>query len=289
MPQISVIVPNFNHERFLKLRMSSILNQTCQDFEVIILDDCSTDDSRNIIEEYRKHPKVTNIVYNAQNSGSTFRQWEKGIGLAKGEWLWIAESDDYAQSDFLESLLKLTEEHDNVGIAFSNSYKIDQDQQTEELTEHMTTSFKDGIAEVKERLCHYNTITNASSCIIKRDVALRACGNLHQYKSCGDWIFYARILQYTNLAYSPRKLNYYRWHQSSVSFSASKTGAYVTEGVHVMGNIDYKRVKFSTREFLALCKGWLKKIGDLGFQYRIKPTSVVGVAIFKYCAAKVYS
>jgi glycosyltransferase involved in cell wall biosynthesis len=287
MPRISVIVPNYNHERFLKLRIESILNQTFQDFEIIILDDCSTDNSRDIIERYRSNIKITKIVYNEQNSGSTFKQWETGIALAKGDWLWIAESDDYAKSDFLESLIQLTEKYDNVGIAFSNSYKIDQDQQTEELPVYMTSSYKDGVIEVRERLCHYNTITNASSCIINRKIAAEASKNLHKYKACGDWIFYTRILQHTNLAYSPRKLNYYRWHQSSVSFSASKSGAYVTEGVNVMDNIDYKMVKFSGREFMALCKGWLRKIGSLGFRYRLKPTSVVLFASFRYCIAKI--
>ncbi|MEO6523091.1 MAG: glycosyltransferase family 2 protein [Mucilaginibacter sp.] len=288
MPKISVIVPNYNHERFLKLRIESILNQTFQDFEIIILDDCSTDDSKQIIEQYRGNPKVTKIVYNQQNSGSTFKQWQAGIALAKGEWLWIAESDDYAKSDFLESLIQLTEEYHNVGIAFSNSYKIDQDRQTEALPEYITSSYKHGIIEVRERLCHYNIITNASSCIISREIAAKASKNLHKYKACGDWIFYTRILQHTNLAYSPRKLNYYRWHQSSVSFSASKSGVYVTEGVNVMDNIDYNMVEFSLREFMSLCKGWLSKIGSLGFRYRLKPTRVVLSASLKYCIAKMY-
>jgi len=288
MPRISVIVPNYNHERFLKLRIESILNQTYQDFEIIILDDCSTDGSKNIIEQYRKNPKVSNIVYNEQNSGSTFTQWERGIALAQGEWLWIAESDDYAKSDFLESLIELTEKYHNVGIAFCNSYKVDHNQQTEELPVYMTSSYKEGIVEVRERLCHYNTITNASSCIIRRWVAADASKNLNKYKACGDWIFYTRILQHTNLAYSPRKLNYYRWHPSSVSFSAAKSGVYVTEGVDVMENIDYKTVKFSGREFMALCKGWLRKIGNLGFKYRFKPAIVVLLASFRYCLAKLY-
>lgn len=287
MPRVSVIVPNYNHERFLKLRMESILNQTFQDFELIILDDCSTDNSRKIIEEYSNHPNVKRIVYNSQNSGSTFKQWRTGIKLAKGDWIWIAESDDYAQTDFLESLLALTEEFDNVGIAFSNSYKIDHNMQKEDLPVYMTSCFKNGPAEIRERLCHYNTITNVSSCIIKRDVALAASRHLEKYKACGDWIFYTRILQHTNLAYSPRKLNYYRWHQHSVSYSASKSGVYVTEGVDVINNIDYKAVKFTTMEFLALCKGWLNKLKHVAPKDRLKPSITVVLATIKFFIAKV--
>lgn len=81
-PLVSVIVPNYNHARFLEERMESVLGQTYQNIEVIILDDCSTDNSREVIEKYRNNPKVAKIVYNDANSGSPFRQWKKGMELA---------------------------------------------------------------------------------------------------------------------------------------------------------------------------------------------------------------
>ena len=85
MPQVSVIVPNYNHALFLRQRLDSIFNQNFQDFEVIILDDCSTDNSKEIIEEYRNRPQVSHIVYNDTNSGSPFKQWAKGCDVARGE------------------------------------------------------------------------------------------------------------------------------------------------------------------------------------------------------------
>ena len=69
MPLVSVIVPNYNHARFLKERMETILGQTYQNFEVIILDDKSTDESKDVIERYRGNAKVSAIVYNEENSG----------------------------------------------------------------------------------------------------------------------------------------------------------------------------------------------------------------------------
>lgn len=99
---VSIIIPNYNHALFLKQRIESVLNQTFQDFEVIILDDCSTDYSRDIIELYRGHPKVKEIVYNTQNSASPFIQWGKGIDLAEGDYIWIAESDNIVDTKFLQ-------------------------------------------------------------------------------------------------------------------------------------------------------------------------------------------
>ena len=107
MPTVSVIVPNYNHAPYLQERFDSIFNQTFQDFEVIILDDCSSDNSKEIIEEYRNRPQVSHIVHNEKNSGYPFKQWAKGFGLAKGEYIWIAESDDWAELNFLENLVSI--------------------------------------------------------------------------------------------------------------------------------------------------------------------------------------
>ena len=73
-PLVSVIVPNYNYARFLPKRLETILNQTYTNFEVIILDDCSSDNSKEIIEYYRKNPHTSQIVYNTHNSGSPFKQ-----------------------------------------------------------------------------------------------------------------------------------------------------------------------------------------------------------------------
>ncbi|HVB58282.1 MAG TPA: glycosyltransferase family 2 protein, partial [Candidatus Acidoferrales bacterium] len=100
MPTVSVIVPNYNHARFLRKRIDSVLQQTFQDFELILLDDCSTDDSRSILSSYAGDPRIR-IEFNDANSGSTFKQWNKGVRLARGKYVWIAESDDYAGEKLL--------------------------------------------------------------------------------------------------------------------------------------------------------------------------------------------
>ena len=101
-PLVSIIVPNFNHAAFLAQRLESIYNQTFSSFEVILLDDASTDNSIEILNLYKNHPKTAHFIINTINSGSPFKQWQKGVELAKGELIWIAESDDYAAINFLE-------------------------------------------------------------------------------------------------------------------------------------------------------------------------------------------
>src|SRR5580658_382186 len=101
MPTVSVIVPNYNHARFLHRRIDTILAQTFQDFELILLDDCSTDESSSILREYGSDARVR-LEFNEVNSGSPFKQWNKGVRLAQGKYIWMAESDDYAAPRLLE-------------------------------------------------------------------------------------------------------------------------------------------------------------------------------------------
>ena len=84
MCKVSIIVPNYNHARYLPKRIGTILRQTYQDFELILLDDCSTDDSRLVLSRYANDPRVR-IEFNDVNSGSTFKQWNKGVQMANGE------------------------------------------------------------------------------------------------------------------------------------------------------------------------------------------------------------
>ncbi|MCB9276524.1 MAG: glycosyltransferase family 2 protein [Lewinellaceae bacterium] len=106
---------------FLRERLYSIINQTFQDLELIILDDASTDQSLEILAEYKNHPKVKHFIENPVNSGSPFIQWKKGIELAQGEYIWIAESDDYADLRFLEEAVPIFMEHAETGIVCVHS------------------------------------------------------------------------------------------------------------------------------------------------------------------------
>ena len=123
MFKVSIIVPSYNHSMFLKGRLESIYNQTFNDFEVILLDDCSADDSKSILKEYANHPKTSYCVFNDKNSGSPFKQWGKGLALAKGEFVWIAESDDVAHPAFLTSTMSSADS--NTSLIFTRSKIID--------------------------------------------------------------------------------------------------------------------------------------------------------------------
>ena len=128
MPKVSVIVPNYNHEAFLRRRLDSVYGQTYKNVEVILLDDCSSDRSRSVLDEYAAaHAEITRTAYNQQNSGSAFRQWARGIKQATGELVWIAESDDFCDERFLELLVRCFDD-EAVLLAYVNSVFVDQEE-----------------------------------------------------------------------------------------------------------------------------------------------------------------
>lgn len=125
-PKVSVIIPNYNHARYLDQRIQSVLNQTYPDFEVIILDDCSTDNSLEVIDKYKDNPKISQIIVNEKNSGSTFKQWDKGFNIARGNIIWIAESDDYCETDMLERLVECWKIYPQCSVIQAASRYVDE-------------------------------------------------------------------------------------------------------------------------------------------------------------------
>lgn len=127
LPLVSVVVPNYNYKRYLNLRIQSILQQTYQNIELILLDDASTDGSEEVLSDYQDHAKVSHILLNEHNTGNPFKQWFKGMQLAKGKYIWIAEADDLCELTFLEKVVPLMEKYQQAAVCFAGSKYIDKD------------------------------------------------------------------------------------------------------------------------------------------------------------------
>ncbi|HJE39140.1 MAG: glycosyl transferase family 1 [Candidatus Amulumruptor caecigallinarius] len=230
-PKVSVIVPNYNYSRYLEQRMDSILGQTYDEMEIIILDDCSTDDSRKIIEKYRGNPKVTGIIYNNECSGSPFKQWEKGISISRGEYIWIAEADDVADADFLHHTVNILDRRSDVTVAYALSRLIDSS--GKEIRNHIEDTVYspfsppkasgeavvyDGASYFASRLIAHNVIYNASMALFRavtfRRLDIRLYGKL---RYIGDWAFWSEMSLKGNIAEVRLRLNSFRQHQASTT------------------------------------------------------------------------
>lgn len=259
MPKVSVIVPNYNHAPFLKERIESVLDQTFRDLELIILDDCSTDNSREIIESYRSESRVSHIILNERNSGSPFAQWKRGIGLAKGEYIWIAESDDSADPTFLEKLTDLLDGDKDMRMAFSGSVMIDSEgnpisgmdwdrwKKDDALVERMS-----GRELARRKLLWTSDVYNASMVLFRKEGAPEIKERQLGMHYCGDWWFWVSMAMKGDAVILREKLNRFRQHDLKVSPGASKSGLYFIEGLPVMVRVaDFLELNGSQRKMLA--------------------------------------
>ncbi len=230
-PKVSVIIPNYNHAKYLDQRIQSVLNQTFRDFEVIILDDKSPDHSVEVIQKYASDPHVSHIVVNEVNSGSTFIQWRRGFGLAKGEYIWIAESDDFCSPDFLGKCVEKIEENPKTAVVYCSSEYVDAE--GEDLGTYNPYSKEEYHMSshefINKRMAFGCAIWNASSALFRKDYALAIDRQYENYKACGDKLFWIEMAENGDVVHVNRIMNYFRQHQNKVSPRRFRDGTSLRE------------------------------------------------------------
>lgn len=239
VPRVSVIIPNYNHHQYLDDRINSVISQSFQDFELILLDDASTDNSREIINKYSCDPHVSVVDFSNKNSGGPFSQWDKGVSYAKAEWIWIAESDDIAYADFLKELMSLTIQFPSAGLIYSHLNWIDETGQiisTQDADGSLV--FYKGIDFIKKKLLFSTTIFNVSSCIFRKETYNRINRSLFRtMKMCGDYYMYYLLCKETDVVECCKVLDSYRLHNTNTSKQLSVSGRDHLEGFIVLDDI----------------------------------------------------
>ncbi|MBE6649505.1 MAG: glycosyltransferase family 2 protein [Ruminococcaceae bacterium] len=151
MPLVSVIIPAYNAEKFIAETVSSVQAQTISDMEIIIIDDCSTDKTAEIIERLAKEDERIVFIKGEKNQGVA-KVRNKGLSLAKGKYVALLDSDDLWLKDKLERQIKLAEEKkaDIVYCSYSmideNGKKVCEDFLVPEKTDFESTLIKSVIS-----------------------------------------------------------------------------------------------------------------------------------------------
>ncbi|MBR2767262.1 glycosyltransferase [Candidatus Saccharibacteria bacterium] len=294
--KVSAVIPNYNYARYLKERVESILSQKYPIYELIILDDKSTDDSGKVIEEIIEDLKIrrpdlkVKFVPNEQNSGNVFKQWEKCFSESTGDFVWICEADDSCSKYFLNSVMRAFRDKDVV-LSYSESKTIDEDGNKimadlrpwidEFRTGHWDKSFvNDGKNELKQFLCTNNTIANASGVVFRRVEApiKKYLHEAQKFRLAGDWYFYSKYLLHGKIAYCGESLNYHRMQQKGVTLTTDKYKQFL-EIEAVQGSI-MKDVELSPRDKKRIQKYRKVVIDSFGlseeeFEYMKKPFSKI--------------
>jgi glycosyltransferase involved in cell wall biosynthesis len=211
MPYISVVIPAYNAERTLKETIQSVQDQTLTDIEIIIINDGSTDQTWNLIENLADS-RIKAFSY--ENGGVAVAR-NRGITHAIGEFIAFIDADDLWTPDKLELQLDALKQHPEAGVAYSWNYFYYE--KTGDRTPGHVANFE---GNVYAPLLQENFLANGSNPLIRRQAIDQIGGFDSTFPHCADWDFYLRLAAQWQFVRVPKHQVFYR--QSSHSMSSTK-------------------------------------------------------------------
>jgi glycosyltransferase involved in cell wall biosynthesis len=225
---VSVIVTSYNHEAFLDQRMQSILKQTYKNIEVIVIDDCSVDNSKQVLEPYKKNKHVQ--IKCLKLNGGYANACNLGVELSSGEYIMFAECDDYNDPRHIELLVEALEADDSIGVAYCKSTIVNEKGEIiGDDFQYRNSDFKNLCYETtiipKEKIQAFLltscVIPNMSAALFKKTHYIKIGGISPKYRACADWDFWCRMSELSNFFYITTPMNYFRTHATTVRSSFS--------------------------------------------------------------------
>lgn len=231
LPLVSIVFTSYNHKAFLKQALDSLVNQTYINLEIIIVDDCSSDGSQEILLQYEQYKNVI-LKLQTKNSGSYVNASNFGASFANGEYILFAQCDDFAELNQIETLLNIALNNPSVGVVFSKSNLVDENGIVfANDFAGRERSFKNAIknnglierALMKEFLSFSCVIPNLSAALIKAELFKQVKGLSNNYLVLADWAFWLDLTEKTNFYYVEKPLNYFRQHGTTIRSSIKMT------------------------------------------------------------------
>ncbi len=229
-PAISIIVPSYRHASYLRERMDSLLAQSHTDWEMLMIDDCSPDDSAAVLRDYAGDPRVTLRVHE-RNRGLNVTINE-GLDWARGEYVHIAESDDTVADTLLERLAALLAGRPETGIAHAGLDVIDaegkhlwpyRDRLPADVRAHLSRDYTSaGLDEFRRLVVGVNHIGNCSGVLFRRACYERFGGRDRRFRQTADWHMWMRYCLGWDVAYIAEPLVRWRRHKASVRREISR-------------------------------------------------------------------
>lgn len=213
-PLISICIPSYNHDKYVKEAIDSVLKQTYKNFELVIVDNCSTDNALKIIKSY--NDSRIRLYQNETNTGGC-EGTNQAVRLARGELIALLHTDDKYAPDFLEKIVEAYNLYPENKVFVTAVYHQD------ELLGHLTPTYpyeKEGIIPKKEaiiRLAYENNIGNGINVVIHKDALGK--NDYYDMKYCisADHELFLRLAEDNEFVYINKLLTYYRMHDSNLT------------------------------------------------------------------------
>lgn len=211
MPLISVIIPTFNRSKFLSMAVNSVLRQSIQDFEIIIVDDCSQDDTSEIVDSI-KNKKIKYIRHTANKGESGSRN--TGISHSDSEYIAFLDDDDEWYVNKLERQISVIRDNPgDFGAVYTGFFYRDI------VTGNSIGQFapREHGYIFNELLCSNCVPGGGSTILLKRECFEEAGLFDPEFKTCADWDMWIRISRNYKFAYVKEPLIYYNQHGNNVT------------------------------------------------------------------------
>lgn len=209
MPGVSIIIPTYNSARFLPATLESVFNQTYRDYEVLVVDDGSTDNTREVLAPY-----LERIIYIYQENSERSAARNNALSHANGDLIAFIDSDDLWQPEKLERQVAVMDAYPEVALVFCQSYYIDESGARVAFCGNWIDGKKaDGlvIANYYDELMLGNVVSCGSSTAVMRRRVLDQAGWFDVMLSDGeDWDVWLRLSRFGPFAYIPEPLSFYR-------------------------------------------------------------------------------
>ena len=253
MLKVSVIIPVYNVEKYLSECLDSVINQSLKEIEIICIDDCSTDNSYNILLEYAKKDNRIKLLRNEENKGVGFTR-NKAINIASAEYIYFIDPDDYIDLDYIEQLYITAKKYNSDITSNLNIVKIENDNLSyflsfsEKILNNDELEGESSVSIEDEKICSKEYLFDALwNSIFRRSFIINNKLFFLEIKARnGDSDFYFRSLaHYPKTSYNHKSKYYYRIHSDSIVQKAQKNiEANVKALEHFYNTINYYKLNY---------------------------------------------
>jgi glycosyltransferase involved in cell wall biosynthesis len=217
--KISVIIPTYNREKLILNAIESLKKQTYQDFEIIVVDDCSSDNTQALLENDDR----VKYVRHSENKGASEAR-NTGIGLSEAEFIAFLDSDDEWLPLKLEKQIEVFNKNKNVGVVYTGVQNILRGHKISENSPKYR-------GDIKRELMKANIVGTTSTVMVKADLLKKVDGFDTNLLSCQDWDLWVRLAQITEFDFVEDPLVFFHQHEGE-RISSNVTSV-------VIGHVDF--------------------------------------------------
>lgn len=242
-PLVTICTPVYNHEKYLHDYFKSIMHQSYQNIELIIIDDCSDDNSVKIIEEWmealEKRFSRVSFIARKTNKGLIYN-CNEGLQIASGKYFCLFASDDIMHQDNIKNKVEYLKKYKDVALVYSDGFLIDENSSYEDLENHLVAKFSQNQnlyeGEVFQKLIDFGNFIPAPAVLVRREILLKLGGYSSDYMF-EDYQMWLKIAKEHKFGLIHKPLVYYRLSANSLSRSVDSFKKMINDHERLLNDI----------------------------------------------------